>query len=105
LIALLTSVVDGEIAYCSGAERKPISLRPPPDTSIESLFTSVQVPRYILDLRNAPPSISTWLRQPQDHWNGFGITRLSIANAFDIVYFVSPVRPACPLPQGIRQSS
>lgn len=98
VVSILTLAVNGEIAFCSGAQRKPFVLKPPPDNSIESVFGSVNVPRFILDLRNAPPSVSSWLHQTQDHWNGFGTTRFAVADAFDLAYFVSPIRPACPVP-------
>jgi erythromycin esterase len=96
LVALLTLVNGGEIAFCSANERKPVALKPPPSTSIEALFTAVATPRYVLDFRSAPAPVTAWLNQPQDHWNGFGITRFAAAQAFDAAYFVRPLSPACP---------
>jgi len=39
--------------------------------------------------------VSTWLHQVHDHWNGFGAVQFATAGAFDLVYYVSPVTPAC----------
>jgi hypothetical protein len=56
---------------------------------------ALHVPRYLLDLRGAPPPVSAWLRQVHDHWNGFGTQQFATALAFDVVYYVSPVTSAC----------
>lgn len=95
LISVMTMVAGGEIAFCLGETRKTAALKPPPATAVESHFASLDVPRYLLDLRTAPPSVADWLSKSQDHWNGFGITKLPTSRAFDIAYFAGVVRPAC----------
>jgi erythromycin esterase-like protein len=94
-LSILNMIVDGEIANCTANERKPISLKPSPIPSVESQFSSVNVPRYVIDLRNAPPLVLQWLRQPHDHWNGFGSMRFPTAGAFDLAFYASPITSAC----------
>ena len=94
-INILNLVVNGEIKYCSANPRRVMPLRPPPETAVENLFAAVNVPKYVLDLRRAPPGVSSWLHQSHDHWNGFGAVQFATAGAFDLVYYVSPVTSAC----------
>jgi erythromycin esterase len=94
-INILNLVVNGEIVYCSANPRRLMPLKPPPASAIENLFAAVSVPRYVLDLRRAPPGVSTWLHEVHDHWNGFGTSQFATADAFDLVFYVSPVTSAC----------
>lgn len=94
-VNLLNVVVNGEIHYCSANPRRVIPLKPPPASAVETLFAAVNVPRYLLDLREAPPDVLAWLNQVHDHWGGFRVDRFSTAGAFDLVYYVSPMTPAC----------
>ena len=94
-VNLLNLVVNGEIKYCSANPRRSMPLKPPPEPAVEMLFAALNVPRYLLDLRDAPPPVSAWLRQVHDHWNGFGTQQFATAGAFDLVYYVSPVTSAC----------
>jgi erythromycin esterase-like protein len=94
-INILNLVVNGEIVYCSANPRRLMTLKAPPASAIENLFAAVSVPRYVLDLRRAPRSVSTWLHQVHDHWNGFGTAQFATADAFDLVFYVSPVTSAC----------
>ncbi|HET9448397.1 MAG TPA: erythromycin esterase family protein [Steroidobacteraceae bacterium] len=94
-LAILNLIVGGEIVYCSANPRRVMPLRQPPPAAVENLFASVNVARYLLDLRRAPPRVSSWLQQPHDHWNGFAAARFPTAAAFDIAYFVSPITSAC----------
>jgi erythromycin esterase len=94
-ITVLNLIMGGEIVYCSANPRRTMPLKQPPAAAVELLFASANVPRYIIDLRQAPARVSSWLRQPHDHWNGFASTRYPTAAAFDVVYFVSPVTSAC----------
>jgi erythromycin esterase len=94
-VNILNLVVNGEIKYCSANPRRLMPLKPPPESTVEPLFAAVGVPRYLLDLRQAPLGVSSWLHQPHDHWNGFGTLQFATADAFDLVYFVSPITSAC----------
>ena len=94
-VNVLNLIMGGEIIYCSANPRRVMPLKQPPVAAVEPLFASVNVPRYVIDLRRAPPRVSSWLRQPHDHWNGFASVRFPTAAAFDIVYFASPITSAC----------
>ena len=94
-ISILNLVANGEIKYCSANPPRLMPLEPPPASAVETLFAAVNVSRYVLDLRRAPPGVSSWLRQVHDHWNGFGALQFATADAFDLVYFVSPITSAC----------
>jgi hypothetical protein len=67
-------------------------LKPPPESAVENRFAAVNVPQYVLDLRGAPPNVSSWLHQERDHWNGSSMSHFATADAFDIVYYVSRSR-------------
>lgn len=94
-VNILNVATGGEIKNCPMSENNLQVLKPPPATSIEALFASVHVSRYVLDLRNSPSPVSAWLHQVQDHWNGFGGMEFAPAAAFDIAFYVSPLTPAC----------
>jgi hypothetical protein len=94
-INILNVVVNGEIKYCSANPRRRMPLKPPPESAVELLFAAVNVPQYVLDLRRAPHGVSAWLNEVHDHWNGFRTEKFSTGGAFDLVYYVSPLTPAC----------
>jgi len=94
-INILNLIANGEIKYCSASPQRVMTLKPPPGSAIEAIFSAVDVPRYALDLRHAPPLISSWLSQVRDHWNGFVAFQFATARAYDLVYFVQPVTSAC----------
>lgn len=96
-INILNLVANGEIKYCSANPRRLLPLKPPPDAAVETLFATANVSRYVLDLRRAPQGVSSWLHRVHDHWNGFGELQFATADAFDLVYYVSPVTSACTL--------
>lgn len=95
VVNILNLVANGEISYCSATPPRPMPLRAAPEPGAEALFGSLGVPSYLIDLRRAPPPVSHWLRQVHDHWNGFGSTLFPTSEAYDLVYFVSPMTPAC----------
>jgi erythromycin esterase len=94
-ISVLNLVANGEIINCSLLEPRQMRLALAPPASVEVLFSAVNRPRYLLDLRRAPPTVALWLRQPQNHWNGFAAARFPTLGAFDIAFYVSPVTSAC----------
>lgn len=96
-VNILNMTVGGEIEVCfmPEAERSPMILQPPPTGSIESMFTVRDKPQYLIDLRDAPETISSWLQQEQYHWNGFGSLVFPPIPAFDIAYYLGPVMPDC----------
>jgi len=94
-VNILNLVANGEIKYCSAIPRRVMPLKPPPESAVEPLFAALNVPQYVLDLRGAPRGVSSWLHRTHDHWNGFGAAQFATADAFDLVYYVSPVTSAC----------
>jgi len=94
-VNILNLVANGEIKYCSANPQKVMALKPPPESTVEALFGALNVPQYILDLRRAPPEVSSWMHQTHDHWNGFTTVQVATADAFDLAYYVSPVTSAC----------
>jgi hypothetical protein len=67
----------------------------PEHTYRENIFAAVNVPRCLLDLRSAPADVSQWLKRVNDHWTPFFSQRFATTDAFDLVYFVSPITSAC----------
>lgn len=94
-VDILNLVFNGEIKYCSARPRTLMPLKPAPETAVENLFAALNVPQFVLDLRHAPARVSAWLHDNHDHWNGFGRQQFATADAFDVVYYVSPVTSAC----------
>jgi erythromycin esterase len=94
-ISILNLFANGEIKYCSATPQRLIPLKAPPTSAIETLFAAVKPKRYLLDLRQAPPDLSNWLRRRHEHWNGLQPVLFPTADAFDLVFYVSPVTPAC----------
>lgn len=94
-VSMLNLVSGGEIAICSGDAPTAMELEGPPEYSVEALFSLLDARHYLLDFRGAPLSLSQWLQQEQDHWNGFGSWRFPTSSAFDIAYYVSPITSDC----------
>lgn len=94
-INIVNLIANGEIKYCSASPRRVMTLKPPPESAIEAVFAAVDVPQYALDLRQAPPTLSSWLKEVHDHWNGFLANQFATARAYDLVYFVRPLTSAC----------
>ena len=94
-VNILNLVVNGELKYCSATPQRVLPLKPLPVEAVENLFAGVGISRFLLDLRSAPPGVSSWLKQVHDHWNGFGEVQYATVAVFDLVYYVSPVTSAC----------
>jgi hypothetical protein len=96
-ISILSLTQSGEIDICAmpAIERLTQKLAPPPDGAVEDMFALEAKPNYIVDLRAAPAAVNSWLRQEQDHWNGFGSYAFPTIPSFDLAYFLSTVSPDC----------
>jgi erythromycin esterase len=96
-VNILNMVNGGEIAFCNvpGADRQAMVLSPPPRDSAEAYFSAVDIPRFFLDLRDAPESLADWLTEPRQHWNGFGSLVFPSSEAFDIAYYGGAVSSDC----------
>jgi erythromycin esterase-like protein len=66
----------------------------PPD-SLDGLAGEVGVPAFLLDLRAAPPAIGEWLDQEHALGQGEHILELPIRKAFDVLFYLDTVTPAC----------
>jgi erythromycin esterase len=83
-------VVGGKIGGCG----RTIELKSMPPTSANAMFAQLNVPFFLLDLRDAPTTV-TWLRQPSDIWNGMLSDPMVLANTFDVIFFSVRYSPAC----------
>jgi hypothetical protein len=92
---IVNLISGGEIVYCSAHPPRLMPLKPPLASAIESLFASINIPRYVVDLRTAPPPVAAWLRAPQQSWACFAAFQYPLAAAFDLAYFVSPISSVC----------
>jgi erythromycin esterase len=95
LVTVCNLVGKGEVA-CGGVRRSIIEA---PRLSIDGLATEVGMPVFLLDLRSAPRTVATWLRE--EHVLGQGpleegddLLRTKIGNAFDILFYIESVTPA-----------
>ena len=96
-ISILSLTQSGRIDVCAmpSDERLSQVLAPPPESSVEAMFALEAKPSYLVDLRTAPPAVTSWLQQEQDHWNGFGSYAFPTIPSFDLAYFLSAVSPDC----------
>ncbi len=81
---------------CAGFQH---ALAAPHPESIDALAAEVGAPLYLLDLRAAPAGVARWLDEehllgPED-----AALRVSIRGAFDVLFYVESVTPAC-VPRG-----
>jgi erythromycin esterase len=77
---------------CSGFSG-PID--PAPPASIDGTVGALGRPLLLLDLRAAPPNVRSWLDQERDMGGGQGAMRTVIGRAFDILFYLDQVTPAC----------
>jgi hypothetical protein len=90
IITIGNMAVEGEIGGCG----RLIKLKPMPRTSANARFAQLNVPLFLLDLRDAPAS-ATWLQQPSDLWNGMESSSMVIAKSLDVLFFSAKLAPAC----------
>jgi erythromycin esterase len=102
LISIGNLIGGGAHGGCSGFAKT--MLEPPPKWSIDGLGRELNTPQFLLDLRPAPSAVKYWLNQllqlgPEIN----GIKRKAdLGRAFDVLFYVSTVSPACPVPLGAR---
>lgn len=88
----------GEAACASVGYRQ--ILTPAPAKSSTGIAGAVGVPHYLLDLRSAPASAATWLDEPRPlsapYQYEYEISvELPLRKAFDILFYLDTVTPAC----------
>lgn len=66
--------------------------------SIEGMLATLHVPLFLLDLRTAPATVSAWLNQPHDLYDGGPqkATSIEVGKSFDVIFFSRRVTPAAP---------
>lgn len=66
-----------------------------PPESIDGIAKEVGKPLFLLDLRLAPIPIARWLSEEHQFGGGSEALRMSVSGAFDVLFYVDRVRPAC----------
>ena len=80
-----------------GCKDIPVSkIAPDKGSSVDGIVATLGVPRFLLDLRPAPPNVRNWLDRPNVLWDGAGTLSLTPGKAFDILLFLGTITPACP---------
>jgi erythromycin esterase len=84
-------------AYGGCASSVATTIAKLPNESLDGLGRELNAPRFLLDLRRAPVAVKDWLnRTLQLGPEVKGVKRhVNAARAFDMLFFVSPVSPAC----------
>ena len=67
-----------------------------PPESIDRIAQGLGQKLWLLDLRAAPPAVRSWLDREHSMGEGQGIFRLNLAKAFDLLFYLDRVTPACP---------
>ncbi len=66
-----------------------------PQSTVNGLMRRLDVPLFLLDLRDAPGPVDAWLREVREHSSGFGTMAYRTAEATDLAFFVESYSPAC----------
>jgi erythromycin esterase len=89
LVTIGNLIGKGEVG-CPGFEE---TLKPAPPDTIDGLAGQLGTPRFLMDLRAAPTPVANWLDQERELGPGF---RVVVGKAFDILFYLDVVSPACP---------
>jgi erythromycin esterase-like protein len=81
-----------EFSCCSGPSH---SIPPATAPSMDSLAGELNTPRFLLDLRKAPVSVANWLGHEHEIGQGGDILKVPVGRAFDVLYYLDAVTPAC----------
>jgi len=71
-------------------------LSPAPHHSIDGLAGELGVPRFLLDVRTAPPAVKRWLDREHQLGPDDDALLLNMNHAYDIVLYLDTVSAACP---------
>jgi erythromycin esterase-like protein len=95
LIAIGNIIGGGAYGGCASSVATTIAQLP--DPSLDGLGRDLNAPRFLLDLRPAPVAVKDWLnRTLQLGPEVKGVKRhVNAGRAFDMLFFVSKVSPAC----------
>jgi erythromycin esterase len=76
-----------------------LELGRPAADSIDYIGSRVGDPMFLLDLRTAPPAVAGWLsrERAREHsfTHGSQVFQLSVGKAFDILFYLDTITPAC----------
>jgi len=75
--------------------------KPPLDApagTLEARLASVTAPRFLLDLRTAPPEVAAWLGADREEFGVPPLNTIAAGKAYDAVFFTRSVSPAVPCP-------
>jgi erythromycin esterase len=71
-------------------------LPPAPQHTIDGLAAELDVPRFVLDVRTAPPAVKRWLDREHQFGPDDDALLLQMGQAYDILFFLDTVSAACP---------
>lgn len=71
-------------------------LPPAPPHSIDGLAGELGVPRFLLDMRTAPPAAKRWLDREHQLGPDDDALLLKMGQAYDILFYLDTVNSACP---------
>lgn len=89
-LAIGNLVGGGEVGYAGVTQ----PLGDAPRDSMDRIAGRSGVPRFLLDLRTAPATVSQWLDQERAVGHAPAILRVNFRRAFDILFYVDSVTPA-----------
>jgi hypothetical protein len=73
------------------------SIAAPPGT-VEALFSAVEKPSFLLDLRSAPRDVMDWLKVDRYEFGAPPLNTISVGNSYDALFFTRSVSPVLPCP-------
>jgi erythromycin esterase-like protein len=71
-------------------------LEQPSARSMDRIAGELGRPLFLLDLRQAPAPVTAWLNQEHQLGGGEGAFELVLGKAFDVLFYLDTVTPACP---------
>jgi erythromycin esterase len=74
-------------------------LTPAPPNTIDGLVGELGVPRFVLDVRTAPPAVKRWLDRQHQLGPDDDALRVNMSQAYDILFYLDTVSTACPTTQ------
>jgi erythromycin esterase len=91
-LVTIGNLIGGGSVGCAGDFEK---LNVVPRGSLEEMFHGIGSPAFLLDLRSAPSSVGGWFDHPRAIGHGLDALDVPVRRAFDIIYYLDRVTPAC----------
>ena len=70
-------------------------LSPAPQHSIDGLASELGVPRFVLDVRTAPPAVKRWLDREHQLGPDDDTLLMNVGQSYDILFYLDTVSAAC----------